>query len=162
MGTIFGWITGGVAKAVIGIFGDSIFKPFIDVWMKSKDVDLEKFKASTDSTEKLAGAMLIANVEFAKVKADYAVSVLQWWPFRIILFMLLFFPAAHLSMIVIDSSLIWFWKGTFGVFGVPPVPGKYFDIEAQLLLFFVIAKPVDSAVTGGMNALKAYIETKKR
>jgi hypothetical protein len=151
------WLVALVAKGVFAAFGDTIVKPLLQAFLKSKDVDLEKFKSSEVSTEQLATAVLSANVEFAKVKSAYALSILQWWPFRVILFALLFFPAGHFSMVVIDSSVVWFFEGRYGIFKVPAVPEKYLDIEWQLLLFFVIAQPVDRAVTGAVAAVASYL-----
>lgn len=151
------WLAALVAKGVFAAFGDTIVKPLLQAFLKSKDVDLEKFKAADTSTEQLAVAVLSANVEFAKVKSAYALSILQWWPFRVILFALLFFPTVHFCMVVIDSSIVWFFEGRYGIFKVPAVPDKYIEIEWQLLLFFVIAQPVDKAVTGAISAIMSYL-----
>lgn len=154
---------GGVAKAVFGVFGDTIVQPLLQAFLKSKDVDLEKFKASSATVTEIAAGVLVANVEFAKIKSAYALAVLQWWPFRVILFALLFFPTLHFVLITLDSSC---WatelrpKGGCG-WGIPEVPPKYIDIEHQLLLFFVLAKPVDTAVTGALAALRAFLERRK-
>lgn len=164
---MFAWLgsiaVSGVAKAIFGVFGETIVQPLLQAFLKSKDVDLEKFKASSTNVTELAAAVLTANVEFAKIKSAYALSILQWWPFRVILFALLFFPTVHFVLITIDSSC---WatavrpKGGCG-WGIPEVPSKYIDIEHQLLLFFVLAKPVDSAINGAMAALRAYLERRK-
>lgn len=103
LATIFGWLSGGVLEAI----GNSIIMPFIKVWLKSKDVDLEKFKVSTASTTELAGAVLAANVRHAEIKAQYALSVLQRWPFRVILFILVATAATRFCLAAFDST--WWW-----------------------------------------------------
>jgi hypothetical protein len=135
----------------------------INAYMKAKDVDLEKFKSANLSTEHVAAAVLQANVQFAQIKANYALSVLNWWPFRVILFALLFFPATHFISIVLDSSCPISWglgrvpsKGGCG-WGIPSIDPDVKDIYTQLLLFFIIAKPVDTAIAGGMSALQSYL-----
>jgi hypothetical protein len=74
----------------------------------------------------------------------------------------LFFPTVHFAMILIDSSC---WKtaahplGGCG-WGIPEVPSKYADIEHSLLLFFVIAKPVDTVISSAAAALMKYLGKK--
>jgi hypothetical protein len=163
MAFLTGLAAKAVANGVFKLFGEAVVQPLLTAFLQSKDVDLEKFKSANASTTQLAAAVLDANVKFAEIKANYALSILQWWPFRVILFALLFFPTLHFVLITIDSSC---WataarpKGGCG-FGIPEVPPKYIDIEHQLLLFFVLAKPVDSAVSGAIAALRAFLEKRR-
>jgi len=96
-----------------------------------------------------------ANTKFAETQEQYAATVLQWWPFRLILFILLFFPALHFTLIVLDSMRphILGWP----VLGIPPVPPPYDEYERQFLLFFIIAKPVDTAVGGIVSIATRYL-----
>jgi hypothetical protein len=166
---IFSWLASGVAKSVLGIFGDTIVKPFMDAWMKKKDVDLDKFKSSLVSTEHLAVAMLDAQVKFAETKSRYAFSVLQWWPFRVILWTVLAICATRFSLIVFDST--WWWiagctingKTVYGdacSWSIPAIKGDYGKAEFQFLLFFIVAKPVDTAVSGALDLVSKYLTRK--
>lgn len=142
---------------VLGFLGNpnTILGKALDLWAKSKDVDLEKFKTSVTTSADLAAHIVDANQRFAETQERYATSVLNWWPFRVILFILLFLPATHFGLIVIDSMRphLFGWRPL----GIPPVPPPYDSIEQQLLLFFVIAKPVDTAVGGLISIVTKYL-----
>ena len=110
--------------------------------------------------EHLAVAVLDANVRFAQVESQYALAVLQWWPFRLILFVVMAVRATRFCLIVLDST--WWWLSGYTVGGrhmigdacswsVPPLRGAYGNAEMQFLLFFVIAKPVDTAISGALS-----------
>lgn len=154
------WLTELAASGVFKLFGDNIITPILNIWAKSKDVDLAKFTAAAQGTGALAGAVLAANQKFAETKASYALSILNWWPFRLLLFVLLAGTIAHFTAIMIDSTC---WKtaarplGGCG-WGIPEVPPKYADIEHSLLLFFVIAKPADTLISGAIAALMKYLQ----
>lgn len=163
MGTIFGWLSGGV----LDVIGKSIIMPFIQAWMKSKDVDLEKFKTSNVNTMELAVAMLDANVRFAQLKAQYALAVLQWWPFRALLFILISISVVHYGLAQFDNTW-WFIMGCTkdGVrelgdacaWNLPSLKGSFGDAEKQFLLFFIIAKPVDTAISGAVDVVGKYLK----
>ena len=151
------------AKAGVGVFGNAIVKPFINAFMKSKDVDLEKFKISTSGGVSLAGEMLKANVAHGQTKSNYAIKVLQWWPFRLILFVLLAVSAFHYVQIILDSSpfripLFMSEAHVVGSWGVPKPPAPYDAYERDFLLFFIIAKPVELAVTSVLQTITAYLQ----
>ena len=86
---MFEWLASAAASTVFKLFGDTIVQPLLNAYLKAKDVDLEKFKSANVATEQLAVAVLDANVRFAQVKSQYALAVLQWWPFRLILWVIL-------------------------------------------------------------------------
>jgi hypothetical protein len=166
---IFSWLASGVAKGILGVFGDTIVKPFMDAWMKKKDVDLDKFKTSTVSTEHIAVAMLDAQVKFAETKSRYAFSVLQWWPFRVVLFILVSVCTVRFCLALFDST--WWWivgctvdgkpaVGDACAWGFPAVKGTFGSIEKEMLAFFIVAKPVDTAVSGALDLVSKYL-TKK-
>jgi hypothetical protein len=115
--------------------------------------------------------VLDANVRFAQLKSQYALAVLQWWPFRLILFALLAFCATRFCLIVLDST--WWWlfgctiDGRHAVgdacsWSIPPIRGAYGNAEMQFLLFFVIAKPVDTAISGALGLVGRYLERRGR
>jgi hypothetical protein len=148
---------------------ETIINGAINAYMKAKDVDLEKFKSSEITTEAIVGAILTANVQFAQLKAQYALSVLQWWPFRLILFVLISVATMRFSLAAFDST--WWWifgctiKGQHVVgdacsWSFPAILGTFGEAEKQFLLFFIIAKPVDTAVSGGLAAVQKYIDKK--
>lgn len=163
------WLAKFAASGVLKIFGDTIVQPFLNVWLKSKDVDLEKFKSAQVSTEQLAVAVLDANVKFAQIQSSYALAVLQWWPFRVVLWLVLAFCATRFCLIVFDATWWWVWGCTIGgkpvtgnacAWGIPAIRGDYGKAEFQFLLFFVVAKPVDTAISGALGVVGRYLEKK--
>lgn len=147
---------------------EKIISGAINAYMKAKDVDLEKFKSENATADHMVANILEANVRFAAVKAQYALGVLNWWPFRLILFALLFFPSLHFIAIVLDSScpVSWGWHviagrsvGGCGL-GIPAIPESVFDVYKQMLLFFVLAKPADTAINGALSVVGRYVDRK--
>jgi hypothetical protein len=108
---MFEWLASAAASTVFKLFGDNVVQPLLNAYLKSKDVDLEKYKSANISTEHLAVAVLDANVRFAQVKSQYALAVLQWWPFRVILWVILaiaatrFLPHYDRFDVVVDFRL---------------------------------------------------------
>jgi hypothetical protein len=160
---LFSFFTKGVLDAIMG----SVVQPFLNVWLKSKDVDLEKYKAAEASTEHLAVAILDANVKFAQVKSQYVLSILQWWPFRLVLWIILAFCATRFCLILFDST--WWWifgcsingrhiVGDACSWSIPAIHGTYGAAEFEYILFFVIAKPVDTAISGALGLVSRYLE----
>jgi hypothetical protein len=146
----------------------TIINGAINAYVKAKDVDLEKFKTATPSLEHAVVAVLDANVKFAQIQSNYNLAILNWWPFRVILFGLLFFPSMHFIAIIIDSTCPIAWnlhmiggKSVGGCgWGIPDADPKVFDIYKQMLLFFILVKPVDTVVAGGINVLSRYLDKK--
>ena len=164
---LLSFFTRGALDAIMG----SVVQPFLNVWLKSKDVDLEKYKAAEASTEKLAVAILDANVKFAQVKSQYVLSILQWWPFRLVLWIMLAFCATRFCLIVFDST--WWWifgcsingrhvVGDACSWSIPAIHGTYGAAEFEYILFFVIAKPVDTAISGALGLVSRYLEGRGR
>jgi len=161
-----GWLINLIGSGIFKIFGDTIVQPFLQAFLKSKDVDLEKFKAATPSLEHAVVAVVDANVKFAAIQSAYNLAILNWWPFRVILFALLFFPAMHFVAIMLDSTCPVVWnlhlvngKSVGGCgWGIPDADPKVFDIYKQMLLFFILVKPVDTVVAGGINILSRYLD----
>ncbi len=66
-----------------------------------------------------------------------------------------------------DSTWWWLFGCTIGgrhvvgdacSWSIPPIRGAYGDAEMQFLLFFVIAKPVDTAISGALGLVSRYLE----
>lgn len=153
-----GWLANLIAGPLVSLFKDTIVMPILQAYLKSKDVDLEKFKAATPSLEHAVVAVVDANVRFAQIKSSYALSILGWWPFRLILFTLLSVCTVRFCLIVFDATI----PKIFGVepWNIDPITGAYGDAEFQILLFFIIAKPVDTLVSGGISTLSRYLDKK--
>lgn len=154
-----GGLLDGIYKVIVG--------PFLQAYLKSKDVDLEKHKIASQNTTDLAVAVLDANVKFAAVKSQYALAVLQWWPFRLILFVMLAIASTRFCLAMIDSTWWWIFGCTLkGVhvtgdacsWSFPSMKGTYAGAEVQYILFFVIAKPVDTAVSGAIGLVSRYLD----
>lgn len=164
---MFEWLASAAASTVFKLFGDTVVQPFLSTYLKSKDVDLEKFKSANVSTEHFAVAVLDANVRFAKIQSQYALAVLQWWPFRVILWVILAIAATRFCLIMIDST--WWWivgcsingphvVGDACSWSIPAIYGTYGAAEFEYILFFVIAKPVDTAISGALGLVGRYLE----
>ena len=144
---------------------ETIINGAINAYMKAKDVDLEKFKSANATTDSMVAHILEANVRYDEIKSQYALSVLNWWPFRLILFALLFFPAVHFVAIVLDSScpIVWHMHVIGGRnlggcgWGIPDIDPSVADIYKQLLLFFILAKPADTAISGALTIAQRYL-----
>ena len=159
---LLSFFTRGALDAIMG----SVVQPFLNVWLKNKDVDLEKYKAAEASTERLAVAILDANVKFAQVKSQYVLSILQWWPFRLVLWIILAVCATRFCLIVFDST--WWWVFGCSINGrhvvgdacswsIPAIHGTYGAAEFEYILFFVIAKPVDTAISGALGLVSRHL-----
>jgi hypothetical protein len=164
---MFEWLASAAASTVFKLFGDNVVQPLLNAYLKSKDVDLEKYKSANISTEHLAVAVLDANVRFAQVKSQYALAVLQWWPFRVILWVILAIAATRFCLIMIDSTWWWIFGCTIGrkyvvgdacSWSIPAIHGTYGAAEFEYILFFVIAKPVDTAISGALGLVSRYLE----
>jgi hypothetical protein len=164
---MFEWLASAAASTVFKLFGDNIVQPLLNAYLKSKDVDLEKFESANTATEQLAVAVLDANVRFAQVKSQYALAVLQWWPFRVILWVVLAIAATRFCLIMIDST--WWWifgcaingrhvVGDACSWSIPPIHGTYGAAEFEYILFYVVAKPVDTAISGALGLVSRYLE----
>lgn len=155
------WLVSWLASAGFKLFGSSILKPILDAWANHENVDLEKFKAAAKNTGQLAGAILQANVEFSVTKARYAFRILQWWPFRALLLVLIGVSTFHYCAVVLDSTPFWIpFMGEahiIGAWGVPTPPSPYDEYEREFLLFFILAKPVEAVVSQGLQTLTAYL-----
>jgi|SRR5215472_1771812 len=156
------WIINMFAGGVFKIFGDTIVQPLLQAYLKSKDVDLQKFQAATPALEGAVVAVVEANTRFAEIQSGYALAILHWWPFRLVLWVCLAVAASRFCLILFDST--WWWvagcaagTGDACSWNIPPVKGLYGNAEYQFLLFFVIAKPVDSLVSGGISVLSNYL-----
>ena len=168
---MFEWIASAAASTVFKLFGDTIVQPLLNAYLKSKDVDLEMFKSANVATEQLAVAVLDANVRFARVKSQYTLAVLQWWPFRVILWVILAIAATRFCLIMIDSTWWWIFGCTIGgkqvvgdacSWSIPAIHGTYGAAEFEYILFFVIAKPLDTAISGALGLVSRYLEGRGR
>jgi hypothetical protein len=162
MSWLFSLLGGGLLDSIFKV----VVQPFLQAWMKAKDVDLEKHKAASQDTTALAVAVLDANIKFDEIKAGYALSVLQWWPFRLILFVLIGACATRFCLAMFDST--WWWVfgctengrhvvGDACSWSFPAIRGTYAGVEVQFLTFFILAKPVDTAVSGSIDLVSKYL-----
>ena len=170
MGWLLNLLASGAAKTVFSIFGETIIQPLLTAYLKTKDVDLEKFKASETAVTQMSAAVLDANVRFAQIKSQYALSVLQWWPFRLILWLIMAFCAARFILALIDSTWWWIFGCTIAgrpvmgdacAWSFPAIKGTYAGVEVQMLLFFIVAKPVDTAISGMLGLASRYLANKR-
>jgi hypothetical protein len=147
---MFAWLTNLLGTGIFHIFGTEILSPILQAWANKQNVDLEKFKTAAGTSEALAAQVLQANLQYDTQKIAFATSLLSWWPFRIILLVLMLPPAMHFAAIMCDSTFPLHW-------GIPKVPPPYDGYEREFILFFIVAKPVDSLVSGIGAALTAWL-----
>lgn len=135
---------------------DGLLSGVLNIWAKGKDVDLAKFTASTGAVAEVTKVVVDANVKFSQTQASYAMSLLNWRGFRILLWVLMAVAVCHYSLVVADTAL----PKVFGYssWNIDPVQGSYAEVTKQLLLFFVLLKPVDTAITGIMMLLGRYLQ----
>jgi hypothetical protein len=150
---------------------DKIINGAITAWAKAKDVDLEKYRTAEQETGQLAATIVDANVKFASLQSQYALAVLQWWPFRVVLWLLLATCAVHFALVILDNVVPFVFGcdrpdaggelhrvyGDICAWNIPPIRGDYAEYQKQFLLFFIVAKPVDTVVAGAFNALSGYL-----
>jgi hypothetical protein len=147
---MFAWLTNLLGTGIFQIFGSAILGPILQAWANKQNVDLEKFKTAAGSSEALAVQVLQANENYQTQKIAYATSLLSWWPFRILLLILMLPPAVHFAAIMVDSTFPFHW-------GIAKVPPPYDSYEREFVLFFIVAKPVDSLITSVGVAMTAWL-----
>lgn len=135
---------------------DGLLSGVLNIWAKTKDVDLEKFKVSTEATAQVVAHVVDANQKFAETQSSYVMSLLNWRGFRILLWVLMAVAVCHYALVVTDTAL----PKVFGYapWNIDPVVGSYAEVTKQLLLFFVLLKPVDTAISGVMMLLARYLQ----
>jgi hypothetical protein len=147
---MWSWITKLAGSGVFAVFGEDILQPLLSAWAQSKNIDLAEMQAAAGSMTTLAGQVLAANVQTSAQRIAYATSLLSWWPFRIILLVLMLPPAMHFAAIMLDSTLPFHW-------GIAKVPPPYDGYEREFILFFIVAKPVDSLIGSVGAALTTWL-----
>lgn len=146
------------ASTGLKLFGDSILQPVLNAWAKSKDINLATHQADIGSSVDLIKTIITANVENAKTQTAYAEAILSWWPFRVLLFMLLVGPVLHMFSICVDATLPKMLG--YASWDIDPIKGAYAGYEKELLEFFIIAKPVDTAVSGLIGLFRQIVAKK--
>ena len=160
------WILSLLSGGVLDSLYKLVVGPFLQAYLKSKDVDLAKFQSADVESTQLALAVLDANVRYAAIKAQYSLAILQWWPFRVLLFVLISICITRFALAEFDDTWWWIFGCTIDgkhVLGdacswsIPAIRGTFSDVEKQFLLFFIVAKPVDTAVSGTVNLVSRYL-----
>lgn len=100
---MWSWLTNLLGTGIFHIFGTDILGPILQAWANKQNVDLEKFKTAAGTGEALAAQVLLANLQYDTQKIAFATSLLSWWPFRIILLVLMLPPATHFAAIMLDN-----------------------------------------------------------
>lgn len=144
-----------------------LLKTALDYWAKKQDVELEKLKASLPGTEHVAIAALDANVKAAAIQASLSSKMLDNPIVKYTLGVTVAFVALRFCLITFDST--WWWirgcvdeqgvrvYGDACSWNIPAIKGIYAGAEQQFLLFWVVAKPVDSAIRGVMTLLARIV-----
>lgn len=149
---MFSWLASAAAKAVLGVFGDSIVKPFIDAWAKKKDVDLEKFKAQSQTDQVLGMGVIHAEVE--RIKGNTSVILagmnhrIWWWAWAFFVF-----PVGLYHAMIFVLSTIGVKPTTFAVLQVPPM-------QEQWAMWIVLSIFGAQAATGIVQTIASKIGRK--
>lgn len=158
----------GLALSVVKMVGGSILtgltggglngfvNSVIEGWAKIRNVDLQKFRTAATTTGELGAHIVEANTKFAQMDFAYKGFLLGFWYFRLAFGLLFWVVVLRWVLVFTDATLPF-------VFGYEPwsieaLKGAGADYERQILLFFIVAKPVDSAITGATRILMKVIE----
>ncbi len=116
---IMAWLASGAAKAVLGIFGDSIVKPFVEAYSVKKNVDLEKFKAQSQENQVLGMGVIQAEVERIKGQNSIILAGMShatwWWAWALFVFPVGIYHATIFMLSTLSIS-----PKTYAVLQVPP------------------------------------------
>lgn len=153
-----------------------LLKTALDFWAHQTDVNLAEVQAAVPSVEHVAIAALQANTAYANTQADMAKTILNDPLARFFVSCLIGITVVRFCLIVFDSTWWWIWgcdpamlippSGAKWVYGdkcswdIPAIKGLYGGAEMQILLFWIIAKPVDSAIQATMTGVNALIRRK--
>lgn len=147
----------------------TLLKTALDYWAHKSDVNLAEVQAAVPSVEHVAIAALNANVQASAIQADMAKTILNDPFARFFVGLLIATTVMRFVLIVFDST--WWWIAGCTIKGVvkygdvcswnmPAIKGLYGGAEMQILLFWIIAKPVDSAIQGVIGGLNTLIRKK--
>lgn len=144
----------------------SILKTALDYWAHKSDVEVTKLQALAPALEQTAVAALNAQVQASAIKADLAKTILNSPWARFFVALLIGIVSVRFALIVFDSTWWSVWgcnyRGawTYGdkcSWNIAPIKGIYGSAEMEILLFWIVAKPIDSAVQGAMNILTTLV-----
>ena len=150
------WLAGPIAKAVIGIFGDSILKPLLDAWAKKQDINLEKYKTATDAEKSAALAAIGFEVTKVSAQRDIVLAAMShpvwWWAWGLFVFPVGLYHAAIFLLSVAGVG-----PETFAVLRVPPTQEAWakdiiqtiFIAQAGTGAVASISQGLSKAVRGG-------------
>lgn len=149
---------------------DNLLKTALSFWAKKQDVDLAKLQSTLPSAEHVAIAALNANVAANAQRVEIAKTFLNNPIIRFSIGIVVAIVCVRFILVIFDSTYWWIFGCTLDgekVLGdqcswsIPPIKGIYGNAEQQFLLFWVVAKPVDSAVQGVMGVLQKILEKRK-
>lgn len=155
---------------------NGLLQTALNYWSHKTDVNLAEVQAALPSAEHVAIAALNANVQASAIQADMAKTILNDPMARFFVGLLIGVTVMRFCLIVFDSTWWWMWgcdpsslipassaKWVYGEkcsWSIPAIRGLYGGAEMQILLFWIIAKPVDSAIQGVMATVNAVIRKK--
>lgn len=150
---ILEWLAGSAAKAVFGIFGDTIVKPFVEIYAKKKDVDLEKFKTQSQENQVLGMAVIQAEVERVKGNTSLILAGMNhpvWWVAWLLFVLPVGFYHAmiHLVSVYPDGlTLFWIWEILEPGQVVKRVPATQESWDLWIVLSIFGAQTTTGAIT---------------
>ena len=118
------WLASGAAKAVLGVFGDTFVKPFVEAYAVKKNVDLEKFRAQSQENQVLGIGVINAEVQRIKSNTDIIQAGMQhriwWWGWTLFVI-----PVGIYHASIFLLSTLGIEPGTFAVLRVPPMQEQW-------------------------------------
>lgn len=147
----------------------ALLQTALNFFAQKTNTDLAEVQAALPSAEHVAIAALNANAQAAAIQADMAKTVLNDPIARFAVGILIAVTAVRFVLIVFDSTYWWVFGCTIDgarIYGdkcawnIPAIHGIYGGAEMQILLFWIIARPVDSAVQGITSVITNVIKKK--
>jgi hypothetical protein len=104
------WLMGGAAKALLGAFGDTFVTPFLNVWAKKMDVDVQKLQTLTDEEKAEKLALIGYGTARLGAQKDVLMAMLGhpiWWvAWSLFVFPVGFYHAAIFIVSTLDAPFI--------------------------------------------------------
>lgn len=147
---MLGWLASSAAKAVLGVFGDAIVKPFVEAYAVKKNVDLEKFRAQSQENQVLGMGLIGAEVERIKANASIIQEGMQhkiwWWGWALFVMPVGIY---HATIFLLSTAGV--PPSTFAVLRVPPMQEQW---AMWIVLSIFGAQTATGIVTTIANKIK--------
>lgn len=144
---MFEWLFSVGAKAILGIFGDSILKPILSTIQNRQNTDAEKFKAQTGADQATATDLIRYRLETNKIASAERIEAMKrrvWWiAWGLFVFPVGLYHAAIYVVSTLDAPIV--------IQRVPPVQEQW---GVWIVLSIFGAHVTDNIITTVVGRLK--------